>query len=377
MPSQAWPPRVMFLYWGRRGALSRFTYEVARAALSVPGLNATVSVSRQNEGFARFLQFGEALFPVDTFETGYGALTQAWRIPRLRRRLAARLAQDRTEAVVELMPHVWSPLVLPVVRRAGLLYATVIHDASSHPGDHTALAKPWTDRAVRQADLILTLSRSVANRLASEGKAPKGRLRVLFHPDLDYGIAAPEPPRPGTPLRLVFFGRLMAYKGLPLFLDAVDQLRKEGVDVHVGVFGEGALGPTARRLTDMGAEVVNRWLTDEEIAALLPRFHAVVLAHTEASQSGVAATALGAGLPIVATPVGGLVEQVADGVTGVLAERVDASALAEGIKRLLLDDTLYRAVCKNIAHSREERSMAKFVEACLNAIGASQQQRPD
>jgi hypothetical protein len=83
-------------------------------------------------------------------------------------------------------------------------------------------------------------------------------------------------------------------------------LRAEGVPVSVGVFGEGALVESAARLDAMGAEVVNRWLTEPEIGTILQRYQALVLSHIEASQSDVAATAFGAGLPVIATPDGPL-----------------------------------------------------------------------
>ena len=55
--------RVMFVYWGRRGGLTQFTLELAKEAVARPGLNATISISRQNEVFEDFAQFGDHLFP--------------------------------------------------------------------------------------------------------------------------------------------------------------------------------------------------------------------------------------------------------------------------------------------------------------------------
>ena len=128
-------------------------------------------------------------------------------------------------------------------------------------------------------------------------------------------------------------------------------------------FTQFVAGPTITKLmVEMGAEVINRWLTEAEIGAVLPRFHAVVLSYIEASQSGVAAAAFGAGLPVIATPVGGIIEQVQDGVNGVLAMRADALALAEAAKRLLFDPQLYRAICHNLAATKDDRSAARFVE---------------
>ena len=366
MPSER--PRVTFVYWGRRG-LSRFALDVARAALADESMSASISVSRQNESFAAFAELGDAVFPIDTFSTNAGALLQAWRIPRGRERFLQHIAKHRTEVVIELMPHFWSSLIAPAVKATGVGYAALIHDAAPHPGDYRSAFAQWlTRRTLAQSDPILTLSSAVADQIEAAGQAPDVRIHPLFHPDLDFGgrrtLSAPEP---GKPLRLVFFGRIMPYKGLPLFLDTVDELRRRGVAVEVGVFGEGALGASAQRLSSMGAEVINRWLTEAEIADLLPRFHAVVLSHTEASQSGVAAAAFGAGLPVIATPVGGLIEQVQNGEMGMLAERADSQALADAAECLFSDAALYNRIRDNISARQMDRSVARFVKECVSA----------
>ncbi|MBX6330002.1 MAG: glycosyltransferase [Pseudolabrys sp.] len=359
--------RVMFLYWGRRG-LSRFALGVARAALESKSLSASISVSRQNESFPAFEDLGEAVVPVDTFSSNLGALLQTWRIPLIRRRLMRHIAEHRPRVAVELMPHVWSSFVAPVIKGAGVRYVAIIHDASAHPGDYRSALVEWlTRRTLFQADLILTLSGTVASRIETSGLVPHNKIYPLFHPDLDFGCrCALDPPQPGEPMRLAFFGRIMPYKGLPLFLDMADELRGQGIAVEVGVFGEGDLGASRARLKAMGAEVINRWLTEAEIGTLLPRFHAIVLSHIEASQSGVAAVAFGAGLPVIATPVGGIIEQVQDGITGVLAARADATALAEAAKRLRSDPGLYRQICQNLVTLNRERSMTRFVEECVS-----------
>jgi glycosyltransferase involved in cell wall biosynthesis len=357
----------MFTYWGRRGPLSQFALELGRTAQAEPGIRAVLSISRQNENFDAFRVLGPALFPVNTFQTNIGAVTQAWRIPFLRRELLRRIRRDKIKAIIELMPHVWTRLVSREFRRLGVRYVTVVHDADPHPGDRTGVLNGWLDASMRTADVVLTLSAAVAERLGCLGWVPRSKIFPLFHPDLSYAPpVALHPPREGEVLRLLFLGRIMPYKGLSLFLDAVDVLRHRGVAVKVGVYGEGKLGSNTTRLEAMGAEVVNRWLSVREIGSILPHFHAVVLSHLEASQSGVAAAALGAGLPVIATPVGGLVEQIIDGVTGIIAERAEAHALAEAIMRLHVSPELYCAICDGIARTRENRSMVKFVKDAVS-----------
>jgi glycosyltransferase involved in cell wall biosynthesis len=76
-------------------------------------------------------------------------------------------------------------------------------------------------------------------------------------------------------------------------------------------------------------------------------------------------------MPVIATPVGGLMEQVKDGINGVLAARTDAPALKDAVKRFLLDPELFDIVRKQIAVSKSERSMAHFVEDCIaHVLGA-------
>jgi glycosyltransferase involved in cell wall biosynthesis len=212
------------------------------------------------------------------------------------------------------------------------------------------------------------MSHAVASQVIAGGLVASDSVVVLFHTDLAFPASPRDAahPAPKAPLRLLFLGRILPYKGMALFLDTVDVLRARGIDVAPGVFGSGSLHHHRKRLTAMGAEVVNRWLSDREIGEILARHDALVASHTEASQSGTVAAALASGLPCVVTPVGGLIEQVNDGVTGVVAEAPTADALASAVIRLFSHHT-YATVSENIAAQQPRRSMTRFVEMCVRA----------
>ena len=250
-------------------------------------------------------------------------------------------------------------------RVGGAKYITIIHDAVGHPGDRTGLLVPWLRSEAHLADLVVTLSRAVADKLVAM-EVPREKVLPLFHPDLTYG-GLPEPRRRtgGTPLRLLFLGRIMKYKGLPLLIDAVEALQAQGVAVRLGVAGSGDLGAERVRLSRLGAEIINRWLEDQEIVPLLARYDAVALPHIEASQSGVAAAAFGRGLPVVAMPVGGIAEQVIEGETGILAADETAGALAAAIRRLATDAALYGRISAHLCRTAANRSMTSFVERII------------
>lgn len=361
------PLSIMLLYLGRRGVMSRFTLEAMRAARGVPDIEASVCVSRHNESFSSFYEFGNDLLFLDTFSTNSGAFFAAWRIPFLWQRLETAIRKRHVRTVIELMPHVWSPFLASAIHRAGAYYITIAHDASAHPGDWTGLANGFLNTAMVQADRVITLSQVVRSRLEETGRVSPDRITTLFLPNVTYAPLTTRRVRaPDAPLRLLFLGRIKPYKGLAIFLEALENLHQIGVRVEAGVFGEGALGANKARLTALGVEVVNRWLSEEEIASILPRFDVMVISHLEASQSAAIATAFGAGLPVVTTPVGGLPEQVKDGVTGLIANAVSGEALAAEIKRLVLDPCLYSTICEGITAQSDRRSMRFFIKKCVD-----------
>lgn len=370
------PVRVMFLYWGRRGALARIAHDLMAAAASRSDLAPVLSVSRQSESFDSYRPFGDRLHVVDTFSGLAGALLGAVRLPAMGRALEARLRADRIVTVINLMPHLWTGAMVAHVHRAGARHAVIVHDASPHPGDPTAIVNGLLLREARRADCVVTLSRAVHDRLVADGVAPPARIATLYHPDLTYRAAATPPAYDGTrPLRLLFFGRILPYKGLGLFVEALELLRAHGFAVEAGVFGEGDVAPYRERLAALGAEVGNRWIGEADIAGIFVRYHAVALSHIEASQSGVAAAALASGLPVVATPVGGLVEQVEDGVTGILASAATAAGFAGAVERLIRDPALHGRMARRLGEAAGQRPMQRFLDDLLIAAGAIEASR--
>src|SRR4029079_15487684 len=99
------------------------------------------------------------------------------------------------------------------------------------------------------------------------------KTHALFLPDLRYdSVFGAKSWSASEPLRLLFMGRILRYTALSLLLDAIEMLRADGLQVRLGVAGAGDLNVERERLTALGAEVINRWLEDKEIAPLLARY---------------------------------------------------------------------------------------------------------
>ena len=361
------PRKLLLVYWGRQG-VNRLIIDIVDALMRRGAPSFALSVSRQNAVFGRFAALGPHLVDLKTFSHAPGALC-LWRILPIRRRIADVIAEQGITDVITLMPHVWSFLTVSSVHAAGARYHTILHDARRHPGDGTGLVLPLLLRDAQAADTVFTLSQSVTDDALRMRLVNPERIVRLFHPMIGAGgRSALSAPVGAEPWRLLFLGRIMAYKGLPLLIETVAQLQAQKRPVVLSVYGQGSLDHVAEALTRVGAVIVNRWLNDDEVAAALASHHAVVMSHVEASQSGIAALAGGAGIPVVATPVGALTEQVRDGVTGLLAERADADALATALRRLMDSPGLHARLAANVSAARQATSTDAFIDAMLKAL---------
>lgn len=361
--------RILFMYLGRHGALGAFASGLAGAALRNPAFEPHFLFAENNPVQSQVRDLGALVQGVSTFEVP-GPLSLLKGFARTRAVLNRLLRELRPEAVVNLMPHVFTPLLAGTVRRHGARYVTIVHDAAPHPGDPTARVTRWLVRDARRADCVVTLSSAVADTLIAGGRAAPERILRLYHPDTGGPAdASPRARQMDRPFRILFFGRIMAYKGLEILVEAVETLRREGVDVQIGVAGSGRIpSELGQRLAALGGEVENRWIAEREVPAILSRYDVLACPHIEASQSGVAALAFAYAMPVVAMPVGGIAEQVQDGLTGTVASRADSQSYARAIARLASEPGLYEKISAHIVATRESRSWDLFLARLLAAL---------
>jgi glycosyltransferase involved in cell wall biosynthesis len=357
----------MLVLLGRRGAMPRLALQLAQAAAARDDLDFTLVLACDNDLVEQFRFLGDRLLVVDAVDRG-SVLRSARNVLLCTQPILARIACAQPDAVINLCPHVATPVLALLVRRLGIPYATVVHDASGHPGDRGGVLAPWFRMEARVADAAVTLSRYVACELVRK-RVEAARIVPLFLPDLAYGPETGARRRAtGKALRLLFFGRLLKYRGLDVLVDALERLAHQAVGVRATIAGAGSIArDTSERLAALGCDVVNRWIGETELARLLAEHDVVVASHLECSQSGAVAAAFGSCLPVVALPVGGLLEQVQDGRTGVLADGTDAAALARTIHRLSQDTQMYESISAHLEATRSQRSTGRFLDQLLAA----------
>lgn len=343
--------RMLVWYWGRRGGGARYTLELTRALADLDGPGIHLTTSRQADLAPAYEELGLPGFTVDTYTDMRSALRSLPGLPALARRMRRHIEENGIRTVLCTMPHLYNPFMLGAIRAAGARYLVTVHDTLLRPGGHHPAQQWLLDREVRRADGIVVLTRHVASVLT--GKLGIDPERIAVAPHGPFTSLVPEAePTPAAPSRLLFFGRILPYKGLDLLLDAFDLLRARRPDLTLAIRGHGDAGPLAGRIAGTpGVEFDNRYIPDPDVPCVLGAADLVVLPYRQASQSGVVALAQPAGLPVVTTPVGGLAEQIRHEETGLVAGAATAPALAEAIERLLEDRDLYRRCAANIRRS--------------------------
>lgn len=209
---------------------------------------------------------------------------------------------------------------------------------------------------LRRADLVLGVSGDLVERMRRGGARRVGRALVPAPAMAASGrdpaaLRAELGVAPGRPL-LVTVARLAEQKGLPVLLDAAGRWAERTPPPLVAVAGDGPLhGRLAARIAAERLPV--RLLGRRgDIADLLAAADVFVLASVWEGQPLVVQEALRAGLPVVATGVGGIAELTGD--AAVLVPRGDAAALADGVSRVL-DDGVLAARLRDGARAAADR----------------------
>ncbi len=209
-------------------------------------------------------------------------------------------------------------------------------------------------RLVAQNQVVLATCRDEVQELMGLGAEPE-RLRIV---PCGVDAEAFTPPAgssdtgrqrsPQDPLRLVALGRLVERKGVDVVVRALAQVPQAHLTVAGGP-DRSALGddPEARRLRELAEEygVADRLtltgrVDRQEAARLLASADIVTCTPWYEPFGIVPLEAMACGRPVVGSAVGGLLDSIDDGTTGLLVPPRDVDSTAAAICRLAEDPAL-------------------------------------
>ncbi|HEY4428656.1 MAG TPA: glycosyltransferase family 4 protein [Solirubrobacteraceae bacterium] len=216
--------------------------------------------------------------------------------------------------------------------------------------------------AARRADAVIAISSYTSGLLAAAGGIAGESLRLI-----PPGVDPPTDPRPqpaGRPTFVTIARLVDRYKGHDVLVRALPSIRAQVPNVEWVVIGDGPLRPELEALArEQGVAECIRFVgsvSDEERDGWLRRADLLAMP-SRLPGEGRAGEGFGIvyleaatyGKPVVAGDVGGALDAVIDGETGLLVDPADPEAVAAAITRLLIDREL--AVRLGAAGARRAR----------------------
>lgn len=282
------------------------------------------------------------------------------------RRVVARTAPD--------LVHANTILTLPealIARTTGA--PTLLHVHEMLSSDRRGLVAA---RLARLVDGVVADSEVSAAPLRRQG-VPTGVVRPGISP------RAPTTPRP--PADRLVVGSLATVcrrKGSDVFVEAAAAVLRERSDVEFRMVGPPASGPEegwARALIARARAAGIDWRGQAEPFSTIPGWDLLVLPTRRDPFPLVVLEAMAAGVPVIASRVDGVVEQV-DPDSGILVEPGDAGALRAAIVSLLDDPgrraAMARAAMARVAeHFTPDRQAEQLARAYRDALGAAERRR--
>ncbi|HKD99770.1 MAG TPA: glycosyltransferase family 4 protein [Planctomycetota bacterium] len=226
-------------------------------------------------------------------------------------------------------------------------------------------------------DLFLSPSRFLRARAIRGGLADPRRIVVVEH-GLPPQPAARRPPRKrGAPLRVGYVGTIADYKGIEILVRAANRL--EDVPCEIAIHGALDWFPAfVERIRKLGTNPRVRWkggFAPERGSEVLAEIDVLVVPSLWFENAPVTILeAFRAGIPVIATELGGMSESLGRG-GGTTFARGDDEELASRIALFATDENAYREACLGVPRVRSDAEMAAETEQYFERVVARHRER--
>lgn len=146
---------------------------------------------------------------------------------------------------------------------------------------------------------------------------------------------------------VLFFGNIAPYKGVEHLIEAFEEVRRDFDDMKLIIAGQiknckEYWNNIEKAIRDLGLDrfIFKRieYIPDEQVEVLFKAADVSILPYVRIFQSGVLGLSYNFGLPVIASDVGSLNEEVIEGKTGLMCTPGDPADLARQIKTYFQSD---------------------------------------
>lgn len=275
--------------------------------------------------------------------------------------LARRIKKEGITHLYFESQHIWNAALMVLCPQCKKIVA--VHDVIPHDGNRAMDLSNFV--TCKLANRIVLRNEMFKETLSKRCKIPVEKIycQELWRDFTPYS----EPLHTGT---FLYFGRIRRYKGF----DKLLQIVRDTPEISYRIVGEPdeESKPLVEQLKKCAnALVIDREVSDQEMADEFENADWLVLPYTTATQSGVIVDAFLHSRPVIAFDVGAISEQIIDGYNGRLIKENDV----DGFVRAVIEANVYTTEKLNtysrnahqFAHERYSAVVAadKFLENVL------------
>lgn len=238
---------------------------------------------------------------------------------------------------------------------------------------------PLRSILARVSRQVAVVSDPVGKHLLDDGFCPAEKLRVIYN-----GIPLDTQKNDKDPdaRHLAIVARLAPVKNHAFLIRSFAKVVRQHENIKLDILGDGPLMDDLQQLTrELGVEdQVNFWGQVHNARTLMTSFDVFVLSSLSEGLSISVLEALAAGLPVIATDVGGNFILVRDNENGLLVPSEDESAMVAAIEKLLtasdsagLRDTMGQKSLQIVKSGFSNKTMVdKYQAIYAKAMGRDQ-----
>lgn len=258
------------------------------------------------------------------------------------RRMAETVRRETSPRVIHA--HWWVPggwVARSIVRDGRLIITS--HGADVRLLERKVWMRPLARRVYERAEIVTTVSRSMAESINSMIPSVHGRLRVAPMPSDDTIFTGSVRDQLSSPPVILCVTRYTVQKRNDVLIRALDQMRDAGQQFQCRLIGDGDAESVSALITEL--KLHDRVLqipsmTQTELAGEYRRADVTVLPAVDEGFGLVLAEAQLCGCPVVGARSGGITDIITDGQTGLLANPDDPTDLAKALSLVLSDTDL-------------------------------------
>ena len=235
-------------------------------------------------------------------------------------------------------------------RRLGIPFVVEVHHVEGFPkaAGLKDFVRKWATflflRTVRhEAAAFRVVNKAELSPLLTKLGVTADKIKIVYSVYLDTTIFRRMSEVPKA-YDLIFVGRLVENKGLPLLIEAFEYLKRNWPQIKLLIIGRGPLEKWLKeRLNSLsGVEHVRFLSLPKDVALGYNQAKIVICGSYAEGGPRYVVEAMACGLPAVSTPVGLMKEIVQDRKTGFVLRNWSAREMAETIGQLLSDEELYQ-----------------------------------